>query len=79
MKVDIQGLERDPMLRGRVGRLVGAALETTLERQLERYRERARENRRHPKKYFVAKRLLMDGSDAGKAPGRRVRRRKLAS
>ncbi len=28
MKVDIQGLERDPMLRGRVGRLVGAALET---------------------------------------------------
>lgn len=135
MKVDIQGLERDPMLRGRVGRLVGAALETikaapirarvtffdddgpkgglalrcavdlrvpyrpaihiehvaatprlafdgvmvALERQLERYRERARENRRHPKKYFVAKRLLMDGSDSGKAPGRRVRRRKIAS
>jgi ribosome-associated translation inhibitor RaiA len=49
-----------------------------LERQLERYRERARENRRHPKKYFVAKRLLMDGSDARRAP-RRVRRRKIAS
>ncbi len=90
MKVDIQGLERDPMLRGRVGRLVGAALETIkaapirarvtfFDDQLERYRERARENRRHPKKYFVAKRLLMDGSDVGKAPGRRVRRRKLAS
>jgi ribosome-associated translation inhibitor RaiA len=134
MKVDIQGLERDPMLRGRVDRLVGAALETikvapirarvtffdddgpkgglalrcavdlrvpyrpaihiehvaatprlafdgvmaALERQLERYRERARENRRHPKKYFVAKRLLMDGSDSRKAP-RRIRRRKIAS
>jgi hypothetical protein len=49
-----------------------------LERQLERYRERARENRRHPKKYFVAKRLLMDGSDSRKAP-RQVRRRKIAS
>ena len=134
MKVDIQGLERDPMLRGRVGRLVGAALETikaapvrarvtffdddgpkgglalrcavnlhvpyrpaihiehvaatprlafdgvmaALERQLERYRERARENRRHPKKYFVAKRLLMDGTNADPAP-KRVRRRKVAS
>ena len=134
MMIDIQGLERDPMLRARVGRLVGAALETlkaapirvrvtffdddgpkggralrcavdlrvpyrpaihiehvaatprlafdgvmaALERQLERYRERARENRRHPKKYFVAKRLLMDESDSRKAPGR-ARRRKLAS
>jgi len=134
MRVDIQGLERDPMLRGRVGRLVGAALETikaapvrarvtffdddgpkgglalrcavnlhvpyrpaihiehvaatprlafdgvmaALERQLERYRERARENRRHPKKYFVAKRLLMDGTNADPAP-KRVRRRKVAS
>ena len=134
MRGDIQGLERDPMLRGRVGRLVGAALETikaapvrarvtffdddgpkgglalrcavdlrvpyrppihiehvaatprlafdgvmaALERQLERYRERARENRRHPKKYFVAKRLLMDGTNADPAP-KRVRRRKVAS
>jgi ribosome-associated translation inhibitor RaiA len=134
MRVDIQGLERDPMLRGRVGRLVGAALETikaapvrarvtffdddgpkgglalrcavdlrvpyrppihiehvaatprlafdgvmaALERQLERYRERARENRRHPKKYFVAKRLLMDGTNADPGP-KRVRRRKVAS
>jgi hypothetical protein len=49
-----------------------------LERQLERYRERARENRRHPKKYFVAKRLLMDGTNADPAP-KRVRRRKVAS
>jgi ribosome-associated translation inhibitor RaiA len=128
MRIDIQGLEREPMLRGRVGRLVGAALETlkaapirarvtffddngpkggvalrcavdlhvpyrpaihiehvaatprlafdgvmaALERQLERYRERARE------KYFVAKRLLMDGPGAGRAP-KRVRRRKIAS
>lgn len=29
-----------------------------LERRLERYRERDRDSRRHPKKYFVAKRLL---------------------
>jgi ribosome-associated translation inhibitor RaiA len=29
-----------------------------LERDLARYRERAREQQRHPKKYFVAKRLL---------------------
>lgn len=43
-----------------------------LERQLERYRERDRDNRRRPKKYFVAKRLLM----AGVAPERRPRRRR---
>jgi ribosome-associated translation inhibitor RaiA len=134
MRVDIQGIERDQMLRARVGKLVAEALETlkvapirarvtffdddgpkgglalrcavdlrvpyrpaihiehvaatprlafdgvmaALERQLERYRERARENRRHPKKYFVAKRLLTDGADARRAP-RRVRRRKIAS
>jgi ribosome-associated translation inhibitor RaiA len=134
MKVEIQGLERDPMLRARVGKLVGGALETlktapirarvtffddngpkggvalrcavnlqlpyrpamhlehvattprlafdgvmaAVERQLERYRERARENRRHPKKYFVAKRLLMDGMEVGQAR-RRARRRKIAS
>jgi ribosome-associated translation inhibitor RaiA len=29
-----------------------------LDRQLERYRERDRDSRRHPKKYFVAKRLI---------------------
>src|SRR5215470_9173885 len=28
MKIDIQGLDKDPMLRARVSRLVGAALET---------------------------------------------------
>ena len=59
-------------------RLAFDGVMAALERQLERYRERARENRRHPKKYFVAKRLLMDGSDARRAP-RRVRRRKIAS
>jgi len=32
-----------------------------LERRLERYRERDRDERRHPKKYFVAKRLLGGG------------------
>ena len=133
MKIDIQGLDKDPMLRARVSKLVGAALETlktapirarvtfvddngpkggialrcavnlqlpyrpamhlehvaatprlafdgvmvALERYLERYRERARENRRHPKKYFVAKRLLIDGSES--QGRRRVRRRRLAS
>jgi ribosome-associated translation inhibitor RaiA len=29
-----------------------------LDRQLDRYRERDRDSRRHPKKYFVAKRLI---------------------
>ncbi|HET8575642.1 MAG TPA: HPF/RaiA family ribosome-associated protein [Methylomirabilota bacterium] len=29
-----------------------------LERRLERYRERDRDSRRHPKKYFVARRLV---------------------
>jgi len=40
-----------------------------LERQLERYRERDRDERRHPKKYFVAKRLLTGGlvSEKGKS------------
>jgi ribosome-associated translation inhibitor RaiA len=40
----------------------------TLERQLERYRERDRDRRRHPKKYYVAKRLL----EGGAAPGERA-------
>ena len=44
----------------------------TLERLLERYRERDRDNRRHPKKYFVAKRLV----EGGPAPG--VRRPRKA-
>src|SRR3989441_12727815 len=59
-------------------RLAFDGVMAALERQLERYRERARENRRHPKKYFVAKRLLMDGSDSRKAP-RRVPHRIIAS
>lgn len=46
-----------------------------LERQLERYRERARDSQRHPKKYFVAKRLLAGGLQTP-ARSRRVRRRK---
>lgn len=57
-----------------------------LERQLERYREKDRDNRRHPKKYFVARRVLEEGaapeaSQPAKAPPgppRRRRRRKLA-
>ncbi len=39
-------------------RLAFDATFKTFERQLERYRERARDRRRHPKKYYVAKRLL---------------------
>lgn len=46
-----------------------------LERQLERYRERARDSQRHPKKYFVAKRLLA-GELQTPTKSRRVRRRK---
>jgi ribosome-associated translation inhibitor RaiA len=46
-----------------------------LERQLERYRERARDSQRHPKKYFVAKRLLAGGLQTP-ARSKRVRRRK---
>jgi ribosome-associated translation inhibitor RaiA len=46
-----------------------------LERRLERYRERARDSQRHPKKYFVAKRLLAGGLQTP-AKSRRVRRRK---
>jgi ribosome-associated translation inhibitor RaiA len=114
MIIDIQGIEKDRLLRARVIKLVGQILETlkarpvkakvtfsdkngpkggramrcaidvriprrpvvhaehvettnrlafdgtaaALERQLDRLLERERENRRHPKKYFVAKRLL---------------------
>jgi ribosome-associated translation inhibitor RaiA len=39
-------------------RLAFDATFKSLERQLERYRERDRDSRRHPKKYYVAKRLL---------------------
>ena len=39
----------------------------SLERQLERYRERDRDSRRHPKKYYVAKRLLQ-GEGAPREP-----------
>src|SRR5262245_42963453 len=38
-----------------------------LRRLLERYAERARESRRHPKKYFVARRLLLEAPGAGPA------------
>jgi ribosome-associated translation inhibitor RaiA len=131
MAIDIQGIERNRVLRAHVTKLVGEALATltvqpirakvtffddngpkggpamrcavdvrvpyrpvihiehiattsrlafdgtvaTLERQLERYRERDRENRRHPKKYFVAKRLLTGDLAAERAP-KRVRRRR---
>ncbi|HXJ83999.1 MAG TPA: HPF/RaiA family ribosome-associated protein [Candidatus Methylomirabilis sp.] len=48
-------------------RLAFDATFKSLERQLERYRERDRDSRRHPKKYYVAKRLLegKGGSEAG--------------
>ena len=36
-----------------------------LDRQLERYRERDRDSRRHPKKYYVAKRLVEGQGQAG--------------
>jgi ribosome-associated translation inhibitor RaiA len=39
-------------------RLAFDATFKSLERQLERYRERDRDSRRHPKKYYVAKRLI---------------------
>jgi ribosome-associated translation inhibitor RaiA len=41
-------------------RLAFDGVAAALERQLERRRERERESRRHPKKYFVAKRLLAE-------------------
>ena len=120
MMIDIQGIKKDRVLRARVMKRVGEALETlkvtpvsarvtfvdengpksgramrcavdvrvphrpavhvehvettnrlafdgvvaALERQLESRGERERENRRHPKKYFVAKRLLGGGLEA---------------
>lgn len=129
--IDIQGVERDRVLRSRVRKLVGEALATltvepvkarvtffddngpkggpamrcavevrvpyrpaihiehidttnrlafdgvlgVLERQLARYRERDRENRRHPKKYFVAKRLLTGNVAGAAAVSKRERRR----
>lgn len=57
------------------GRLAFDGAFAALERQLERYRERARDSRRHPKKYFVAKRLLTGGPEKSGRP-KRVRRRK---
>jgi len=39
-------------------RLAFDATFKSLGRQLERYRERDRDSRRHPKKYYVARRLL---------------------
>jgi ribosome-associated translation inhibitor RaiA len=45
-------------------RLAFDATFKSLERQLERYRERDRDSRRHPKKYYVAKRLLEGGTTA---------------
>jgi ribosome-associated translation inhibitor RaiA len=46
-----------------------------LERRLERYRERDRDIKRRPKKYFVAKRLLV-GDLGRRGASRRIRRRK---
>ncbi len=70
--IDIQGIKKDRVLRARVMKRVGEALEklkaspvmAALERQIERRLERERENRRHPKKYFVAKRFLGGGLEA---------------
>ena len=39
-------------------RLAFGATFKSFERQLERYRKKDRDRRRHPKKYYVAKRLL---------------------
>jgi ribosome-associated translation inhibitor RaiA len=61
--------------RDTTNRLAFDGILKALERQLERYRERDRENRRHPKKYFVAKRLLTASLPVPAASGR-VRRRK---
>lgn len=44
-------------------RLAFDATFKSFERQLERYRERDRDSRRHPKKYYVAKRLLQGGAE----------------
>jgi hypothetical protein len=52
-------------------RLAFDGAHATLGRQLERYRERQRESRRRPKKYFVARRLLVGESPAAAAPARR--------
>ena len=54
-------------------RLAFDASVKSLERQLDRYRERDRERRRHPKKYYVARRLL-EGVDAPGEPARGSRR-----
>ena len=48
-------------------RLAFDGVVAALERQIEGRRERERENRRHPKKYFVAKRLLGSGPKAPRA------------
>ena len=43
-----------------------------LERELERYRDRDRESKRHPKKYYVARRMIAgDGSGTSVEPVRR--------
>jgi len=54
-----------------------------LERRIERERGRLRAERRRPKKYFLAKRLLMPDEtlaapDAGRRPARRASMRKSA-
>jgi hypothetical protein len=57
-------------------RLALAASLTVLERRLRRQGERSLERRRHPKKYYVAKRLLEPEADASAltTPPRRRRR-----
>ena len=48
------------------GRLAFDGAFATLERQLARYREIGRESQRRPKKYYLAKRLLMAGLGSAK-------------
>jgi len=52
----------------------------TLARELAQYRERDREDKRHPKKYFAARRLLMESEPeaTGAPPGRRSTRARLS-
>lgn len=52
-------------------RLAFDAAFAVLERQLERYRERDRDNKRHPKKYFAARRAVIEETPP---PRKRARR-----
>jgi len=53
----------------------------TLSRELVQYRERDREDKRHPKKYFAARRLLIERepkATGAPEPGRRSARARLS-